>query len=87
MVFTAHIPGGELESSPVGLYKVADILVKARFSKSHLYNLMANGHFPQPCLRYGPRFTRWSAAEVDSWLADPQSWINSRASVKGGVSA
>jgi predicted DNA-binding transcriptional regulator AlpA len=76
-----------MDTSPEALYAQRDILVRGKFSKSHLYNLIARGHFPQPSLRYGPRFTRWSAAEVDRWLADPQSWINLRASAKGGVSA
>jgi len=38
--------------------------------------LIAKGHFPKPVIRYGTRFTRWSAAEVEAWLADPQGWIN-----------
>ena len=57
------------------LYAQPDILSRGKFSKSHLYNLMARGQFPQPSLRCGPRFTRWSASEVDAWLADPQGWI------------
>ena len=57
------------------LYALPDITARGRFSKSHLYNLMERGQFPQPCLRCGPRFTRWSASEVDAWLADPQGWM------------
>ncbi len=56
-------------------YAQPDILVRGNFSKSHLYNLMARHHFPQPCLRMGPRFTRWSAEEVDLWFQDPPKWI------------
>jgi predicted DNA-binding transcriptional regulator AlpA len=72
------------ETSSTGLYKVTDILDKGRFSKSHLYNLMASGYFPQPSLRYGPRFTRWSAVEVDRWLADPAAWMACNAKKTGG---
>jgi predicted DNA-binding transcriptional regulator AlpA len=59
-----------------GLYAQACITEKGDFSKSHLYSLIAKGHFPKPVIRYGTRFTRWSAAEVEAWLADPQGWIN-----------
>jgi predicted DNA-binding transcriptional regulator AlpA len=64
------------------LYALPDILLRGKFSKSHLYNLMARGQFPLPSLRCGPRFTRWSAAEVDDWLADPQGYVNAHP-VKG----
>ena len=52
------------------LYAQPDILSRGRFSKSHLYNLMARGHFPQPVLRMGPRFTRWSVSGWRSHLAE-----------------
>jgi len=76
-----------MDTSPESLYAQRDILLRGKFSKSHLYNLMARGHFPQPLLRCGPRFTRWSAAEVNRWLADPQGWIKASTEAKGGVSA
>ncbi len=57
------------------LFAQPDILVRGKFSKSHLYNLMTRGHFPKPCLVMGPRFTRWSAAEVDEWFENPTAWI------------
>lgn len=66
-------------TTPKALYAQPDILTRGKFSKSHLYNLMARGQFPQPALRCGPRFTRWSAAEVDAWLSDPQGWITAHA--------
>ncbi len=68
-----------MDTSPKALYAQPDILARGNFSKSHLYNLMARGQFPQPSLRCGPRFTRWSAADVDGWLADPQGWITAHA--------
>jgi predicted DNA-binding transcriptional regulator AlpA len=66
-------------TTPKALYAQPDILTRGKFSKSHLYNLMARGQFPQPALRCGPRFTRWSAADVDAWLSDPQGWITAHA--------
>jgi predicted DNA-binding transcriptional regulator AlpA len=61
-------------NSPL-LYALPDITARGRFSKSHLYALLARGHFPKAALVLGPRFTRWSAVEVDQWFADPARWI------------
>ncbi len=61
------------------LYAQPDILARGKFSKSHLYNLMARGHFPKPCLRMGLRFTRWAAADVDIWFQAPAAWIAANA--------
>ena len=57
------------------LYDLPAIIARGAFSKSHLYNLTGRGQFPAPVLRCGPRFTRWSAADVDTWFADPAAWI------------
>ena len=61
-----------------------DILSRGKFSKSHVYNMMARGQFPQPALRMGPRFTRWSSDDVDAWFSDPAAWIAAHA--QGGKS-
>ena len=61
------------------LYTQSDITDRGRFSKSHLYNMMARGHFPSPILVQGPRFTRWSVAECDQWFEDPAAWIAAHA--------
>lgn len=58
-----------------GLDRVVDITTRGNFSKTYLYNLLAQGHFPQPAIRNGPRFTRWRAADVDAWFDDPAGWI------------
>ena len=63
------------------LYAQPDILSRGRFSKSHLYNLMARGKFPKPLFTDGPRFTRWSAPEVDAWMSDPRGWMVARQGV------
>ena len=68
------------------LYTQADITARGRISKSHLYNLMARGQFPQPALRCGPRFTRWAAADVDAWFVGPQAYIDANGTKgQGGV--
>ena len=64
-----------------GLYTQRDITERGAFSKSHLYNLIARGHFPAPVLRDGPRFTRWHAGEVEAWLADPRAYIAANSKV------
>lgn len=58
-----------------GLYALPDLTAMGRMSKSHLYNLIARGHFPPPILRCGPRFTRWSSQQCDEWFSDPAAWI------------
>lgn len=63
------------------LYAQSEITALGKFSKSHLYNLIARGQFPQPALRCGPRFTRWAAVDVDAWMADPAGWITAHAEV------
>lgn len=67
------------QQGPPFLYAQPDILSRGKFSKSHLYNLMARGHFPQPVLRQGPRFTRWSSVDVDPWFESPATWIRTHA--------
>lgn len=63
------------------LYALPDLLRRGSFSKSHLYNLIAQKRFPGPILVLGSRFTRWSAEECDQWFANPAQWIESQ---KGG---
>jgi prophage regulatory protein len=61
------------------LCALPDILSRGKFSKSHVYNLMSRGQFPLPVLKLGPRFTRWSEQEINSWFADPSAWIAAHA--------
>lgn len=76
------------ESAParVGLDRIADITARGKFSKTHLYNMLARGRFPQPTVRDGPRFTRWRSADVDAWFADPAGWM-ARAEAKDASGA
>jgi len=69
-----------LQDHPINqLYALPDILARGKFSKSQAYNLIARGHFPKPKLVLGPRFTRWSALDVEAWMSDPQGWIDAHA--------
>ncbi len=69
-------------ASNCALYALPEILQRGRFSKSHLYNLMARQYFPKPCVVLGSRFTRWSAHECDRWFANPAQWIESQKEVQ-----
>lgn len=69
----------QTQSQPVPrLYALPDILARGKFSKSHIYNLIARGQFPKPALVLGPRFTRWDQ-EVDLWFESPTLWITAHA--------
>lgn len=60
------------------LYELSDLLVRGKFSKSYVYDLMKRNCFPKPTLVLGSRFTRWSAAECEKWFANPTQWIDSQ---------
>lgn len=65
---------------PKQLYRERDITDRGKFSKSHLYNMVARGEFPRQLIA-GKRFARWGP-EVDVWFADPTSWIKDHADNK-----
>lgn len=67
------------------LYTQADVSERCRLSRSHIYNLMQRGKFPQPAVRMGTRFTRWAACDVDGWIADPQGWIEAHSQASEGT--
>lgn len=62
---------------PAQLYRVREILARGKFSKSHLYAMVARGEFPRQIV-IGRRLSRWDA-EVDIWFADPPAWIKANA--------
>jgi len=59
------------------LYRERDITARGKFSRSHLYNMVARGEFPRQVIT-GKRFARWGA-DIDVWFADPSSWIKANA--------
>lgn len=42
---------------------------KTGFKRSHIYNLMKAGQFPQ-CRRIGTRAVGWDSLEIDQWVQD-----------------
>ena len=72
-----HSPRGPPQT--LTLCTLPEILLRIKVSKSAVYVWMAQGKFPRPCLVLGPRYTRWSVQEIDSWLADPKLWIAAHA--------
>ena len=77
---------GRSQQGPPRLYALPDILVRGKFSKSHVYNLIARGQFPKPALVLGPRFTRWDS-EVDQRFESPAAWITAHATDAQAVPA
>lgn len=42
---------------------------KTGFKRSHIYNLMKTGQFPQ-CRRIGTRAVGWDSLEIEQWVQD-----------------
>lgn len=42
---------------------------KTGFKRSHIYNLMKAGQFPQ-CRRIGTRAVGWDSQEIEQWVND-----------------
>jgi predicted DNA-binding transcriptional regulator AlpA len=59
------------------LHREKDITARGKFSKAHLYNMVARGEFPKQVIAT-PRFARWGS-DVDLWFADPAAWIAANA--------
>ena len=45
-----------------------EVEARCRLGRSTIYRLMRAGQFPEP-FQIGPRAVRWSAAEIESFLA------------------
>ena len=45
-----------------------EVEAKVGLGRRSIYKLMREGQFPLP-VRIGPRAVRWSASEIDAWLA------------------
>lgn len=56
-------------------------------SRAYRYDLIARRKFPAPAVRIGTRYTRWLASDVQSWIADPQGWMDAHAPAEAGVQA
>ncbi len=51
------------------LLRRRDVEAKVGLGRSSIYRQMREGRFPLP-LKVGPRAVRWSASEIDAWLAE-----------------
>ncbi len=49
------------------LLRLSDVEAVAGIKKSKIYNLMAEGAFPQP-VRLGSRSVRWKSSELNEWI-------------------
>lgn len=77
MDHSTKLPGQALQ----GLLAAKSVIPLVGASRAHFYDLVREGKFPAPAFRDGPRFTRWRSVDVESWLADPQAWINANTTV------
>ena len=59
-------------ANPHALLRMATVQTLTGFSRSHIYQLVANSKFPAP-LKLGARCTRFKAGEVTAWLQSLQS--------------
>jgi prophage regulatory protein len=49
------------------LIRLPEVKSRTGASKSTIYSMEAQGRFPKR-VTLGPRFTAWSASEVDAWI-------------------
>ena len=58
-------------SQPTGrhIMRRDEVEQKTGFKRSHIYNLMKAGQFPQ-CRRSGTRAVGWDSLEIEQWVQD-----------------
>jgi len=49
--------------------KIADVMARTKFSKTHIYRMITAGEFPAAA-KLGERFTGWDADEIDDWITE-----------------
>jgi len=49
--------------------KIADVMERTKFSKTHIYRLITAGEFPA-AVKLGERATGWDADEIDDWITE-----------------
>jgi predicted DNA-binding transcriptional regulator AlpA len=72
---TIESPLNQVHPHTRALCALPEILMRIKASKSAVYVWMAQGKFPRACVVLGPRYSRWSVQEIDSWVRDPVAWI------------
>ena len=51
------------------LLRRADVEARVGLARTTIYRKMSDGSFPRP-VRVGAHAVRWSAAEIEEWLAE-----------------
>lgn len=59
----------EMEGKPQRFLRLADVLVRIPYSRSTIYQLVAQGKFPKP-ISLGDRAVAWVEADIDKWMGD-----------------
>lgn len=67
--------------TPHGLLAAREVCQLTGVSRAHWHSMVKEGRAPSPALRWGTRFTRWRASDVQKWLADPQAWLDANVSL------
>jgi prophage regulatory protein len=58
-----------MEEKAQRFLRLDDVRARVPYSRSTIYQLMAQGKFPKP-IRLGERAVAWIAADIDKWMAD-----------------
>lgn len=53
----------------MNLLRLPDVMARTALSRSGIYDLMANGRFPNPVKIGGGRLNAWPDKEIDDWIA------------------
>jgi predicted DNA-binding transcriptional regulator AlpA len=56
----------------MNLIRMPDLLQQMKCSRAHVYNLIADRHFP-PQMHLGGRGAWWDATEVEAWLVSSKA--------------
>lgn len=58
-----------MRERPQRFLRLAEVQVRVPYSRSTLYQLIAQGKFPKP-INLGARAVAWVEDDVDKWMAD-----------------
>ncbi|MDR3798419.1 MAG: AlpA family phage regulatory protein [Terracidiphilus sp.] len=58
-----------MEGRPQRFLRLDDVRVRIPYSRSTIYQLVAQGKFPKP-INLGDRAVAWIEADIDKWMAD-----------------
>jgi predicted DNA-binding transcriptional regulator AlpA len=68
-------PMDEIISPDEGLMRAETIAALLDCTKQHVFAMAVRKEIPAPVLRGNARFTRWRAADIRAYLADPAGWM------------